>query len=871
MPTSNNTYNDQLYQAVCNGHIEQARECLANGADINGFYHGQPLLRHATETKNKEMIQFLLDNQAQKSMYDMYRILVLFQDDLPAFIQKYQIDINMTNGSESLLSLAIEYDDVNQLQALQKCGLRIPQDALIQSIEYGGGLEVLQFLLANGLNPNQVDNQNRTPLSVAIQRGWVEPIEILLKAKANPNHVGANNQTPLMEAARYSRDRKAIDLLVQYGANPNYTNVDNQTPLSIAVQNGCADLVSALIDNKADITKAVPPETGKTLMDIVTDNDTLQILYKAGLTFDLSKAQETFLLHRAILCQDKATVDELLKTRYDLTIPDKNGNTPLHFLYKADEEFILYFLDACQKNNIPLPINAQNNDGNTFLHLLTTRNWFDNSLVQKAIDLGADVHISNNEGNTPLHFAVAMGNEEHISMLVQKGASINVQNRDGNSPGLFYYQLMYQVQIDHDSSSYRQRIMAGIKNALFSRNDYQDQQNNAGQTMSLMVNTYECKYPLQDFTTHPSEIAISFAFPDPSIQYIPPESHKKNPVKRKQLAEKPIPPEPIDIQQLADNALAIDITPSDVQLPPVDIENIPDVSDGLTDTEYNHALFVLTPNHIDTDDTTEQPIAVEYDIATWMTEQPQPNMFIDTQSIPSEISTPSIPSELTSQPDIQYQELPTLTTLEPDESDNPSDGAVSVETKTDHNKPLSSGQKNDTRTPKEKGTKKGKKKENGSDSKSKTKTQKKTTDTLTLNGLPLSTTSDSQSMTSNRTDTHKNHTKQDETISVAIAQNQQKKDEFWSKNWQWIVGLITALGAVIGVTFLTSKYKKQYKREQAQTTQLEKQVRMLENKLADLTPSASSATANQSVLSTHANLLMHDSNVLYPQTNNERS
>ncbi|MBQ9089493.1 MAG: hypothetical protein IJY58_00375 [Alphaproteobacteria bacterium] len=46
--------------------MEQARECLANGADINGFYHGQPLLRHATETKNKEMIQFLLDNQAQK-------------------------------------------------------------------------------------------------------------------------------------------------------------------------------------------------------------------------------------------------------------------------------------------------------------------------------------------------------------------------------------------------------------------------------------------------------------------------------------------------------------------------------------------------------------------------------------------------------------------------------------------------------------------------------------------------------------------------------------------------------------------------------------------------------------------------------------
>lgn len=58
----------------------------------------------------------------------------------------------------------------------------------------------------------------------------------------------------------------------------------------------------------------------------------------------------------------------------------------------------------------------------------------DVTLAEQLISEGADVDIKNNDGWTPLHFAVFRGNIAFICFLVENGADVNAENNFGNTP-----------------------------------------------------------------------------------------------------------------------------------------------------------------------------------------------------------------------------------------------------------------------------------------------------------------------------------------------------------------------------------------------------------------------------------------------------
>ncbi|CAL1280784.1 unnamed protein product [Larinioides sclopetarius] len=76
--------------------------------------------------------------------------------------------------------------------------------------------------------------------------------------------------------------------------------------------------------------------------------------------------------------------------------------------------------------------NHQGVFGNTLLHVVIE---FENSfeLVQKLINAGADVNITNFFGITPLHCAVIYRNRSAFNALIQSGALINSKNFGGNT------------------------------------------------------------------------------------------------------------------------------------------------------------------------------------------------------------------------------------------------------------------------------------------------------------------------------------------------------------------------------------------------------------------------------------------------------
>ncbi|MGI9306002.1 MAG: ankyrin repeat domain-containing protein [Gammaproteobacteria bacterium] len=113
----------------------------------------------------------------------------------------------------------------------------------------------IKRLLANGENPNAVDNGGWTALIIAARGEHVEIVKLLLNNGANPNVKDNHERTILMNAARREHV-EIVKALLANNANPNFVNKNEETALSYAISHNHAEIVKLLLDNGAN------PNTG---------------------------------------------------------------------------------------------------------------------------------------------------------------------------------------------------------------------------------------------------------------------------------------------------------------------------------------------------------------------------------------------------------------------------------------------------------------------------------------------------------------------------------------------------------------------------------------------------------------------------------
>ena len=102
-------------------------------------------------------------------------------------------------------------------------------------------------------------------------------------------------------------------------------------------------------------------------------------------------------------------VDFLLKKKkVSLKTMDQDGNTVLMKLLKMRQ----YDLVEKHINDLDSDINHQNNEGNTFAHLLATKDYVHTANIIKKLRRNKEFmpNIRNNEGNTILDLAISTGN-----------------------------------------------------------------------------------------------------------------------------------------------------------------------------------------------------------------------------------------------------------------------------------------------------------------------------------------------------------------------------------------------------------------------------------------------------------------------------
>ena len=121
-----------------------------------------------------------------------------------------------------------------------------------------GHLDVVQFLLEHGADVNLLDDEHNAPLTLAAHRGNVNVVRLLLEHNAEANPHDVNGHTPLhhvMRGEHFNAKRpQIVRLLLKHGANPNARDHKLRTPLLLASKRtDLLDVLRLLLEHGADL------------------------------------------------------------------------------------------------------------------------------------------------------------------------------------------------------------------------------------------------------------------------------------------------------------------------------------------------------------------------------------------------------------------------------------------------------------------------------------------------------------------------------------------------------------------------------------------------------------------------------------------
>lgn len=115
----------------------------------------------------------------------------------------------------------------------------ISRETHLRSAASTNNVELLQFYLEKGTNPNAADHSNRTALHLAAAQGYMEIINTLIQYGADPNARDRLGNTPLHLASCQggsggTKGLAIIKVLLQAGTNLEAVNSLGNNPLDLA-------------------------------------------------------------------------------------------------------------------------------------------------------------------------------------------------------------------------------------------------------------------------------------------------------------------------------------------------------------------------------------------------------------------------------------------------------------------------------------------------------------------------------------------------------------------------------------------------------------------------------------------------------------
>ncbi len=427
-----------LYVAVREKKTEIVKALLDAGADPNVQSNGTGPVHLAARAGEKQMVQLLarngadLDRKTKSGRSPAYLAAERQHENVVTTLQELGASVEVRDlpamaPMPEPLKTALRKRDQKALTSLIKtCASegkfheKHLELALLKMVQ-DGHADSARKLIRSGVpvDTRFEKRENATPLIVAAKKGRSQMGKVLLKLGADVNARNEEGHTPLMETGAGGHTRK-LKLLLDNGAEVSLVDENGQTALMKASRGGRNKAVSLLLDEGAEVHRA--SNHGRRA------------------------------IHLAVQKGNVKTLEHLLEAGAEVNAPGPGGKTPLIYLCRLVD--VTNPTVSRKKLNLLLEFGADVNDassreGSTPPLLLAVlrdglsvnrserikgnRSQLVLELVDTFLQRGASVHVQEENGNTPLHYAAKKGGRPIVRRLLEAGANPLVQNNSNKT------------------------------------------------------------------------------------------------------------------------------------------------------------------------------------------------------------------------------------------------------------------------------------------------------------------------------------------------------------------------------------------------------------------------------------------------------
>ena len=329
------------------------------------------------------------------------------------------------------------------------CWIKPPGQELHDAVKWNSEI-VASVFLAFGADIEAVDDKGRTPLWLSMILENTRMALFLIDRGANVNATIDNGVTLIDACARLEHNQhqggKILQAILSRGGILSFPHRPwlAATPLMIAASFKNYISAQVLIDYGADIngftdTEGPPlhiatskeiPAMVRFLLERGADPDALGHFSD----FHLGEGKCTA-LHIAAFKGNYGIAKLLLQASADVTARFSKSWTPLHIAVSSAQKHILPLLveHGADLEARSASDNSESNAGMTAMHLAVDSK--EKAIVRRLIEMGADVNATNDEGRTPLHYALNGFVElDVIILLLKAGARYDSPDKAGITP-----------------------------------------------------------------------------------------------------------------------------------------------------------------------------------------------------------------------------------------------------------------------------------------------------------------------------------------------------------------------------------------------------------------------------------------------------
>ncbi|MCD7463131.1 hypothetical protein HAX54_050015 [Datura stramonium] len=256
-------------------------------------------------------------------------------------------DVNRRDSDgDSVMSLAVKSGNLDSVQVLIESGYTI-DNSIDRFLHYAAAMDRVDLMeiLCLGyadIDLNSIDSQGRTALHIAANHGHVEVIQFLVSVGSDPDMSDSKGWTPLHFAAHQGHV-EAVGFLLNHSNFAKYAvTKQGKTAYELAIDKGHSQLYDLL-------------QLGDILHRAATKGDVAGIkkCIAEGTNVNGRDQNGWTPLHRAAFKGRIEGVKVLLKHGAKLDVVDDRGYTPLHLAIEAAQKDVaMYLISQAAKANL---------------------------------------------------------------------------------------------------------------------------------------------------------------------------------------------------------------------------------------------------------------------------------------------------------------------------------------------------------------------------------------------------------------------------------------------------------------------------------------------------------------------------------------